>query len=34
VRRFTEAVSIKSICISGGEGGKHPKIVKLYVVIS
>lgn len=30
--RFTEAVSIKSICISGGEDGKHPKVVKLYVL--
>lgn len=29
--RFTEAVSIKSICISGGEDGSHPKEVKLCV---
>ncbi|RQM19756.1 hypothetical protein B5M09_002198 [Aphanomyces astaci] len=27
---FTEAVSIKSICISGGEDGLHPKSVKLF----
>ncbi|TMW66472.1 hypothetical protein Poli38472_004237 [Pythium oligandrum] len=27
---FTEAVSIKSICISGGEDGAHPKTVKLF----
>ncbi|KAH9095818.1 hypothetical protein Ae201684P_010029 [Aphanomyces euteiches] len=27
---FTEAVSVKSICISGGEDGLHPKSVKLF----
>lgn len=28
---FTEALSIKSICISGSAGdGTHPKVVKLY----
>ncbi|KAF0685662.1 Aste57867_22498 [Aphanomyces stellatus] len=27
---FTEAVSLKSICISGGEDGLHPKSVKLF----
>ncbi|KAK1932592.1 PITH domain-containing protein [Phytophthora citrophthora] len=31
---FTEAVSIKSICISGSAGdGTHPKAVKLYGVV-
>ncbi|GLD98681.1 hypothetical protein PINS_up007398 [Pythium insidiosum] len=28
---FTEAVSIKSICIAGGEDGAHPKSVKLFI---
>ena len=27
---FTETVTIKSICIGGGEDGMHPKVVKLY----
>jgi hypothetical protein len=26
---FTEAVSIKSICLIGGEDGNHPKQIKL-----
>lgn len=28
---FTQSVSIKSICICGGEEGKHPRRVKVYV---
>lgn len=32
--RFTEAVSIKSICVSGGEDGTHPKEIKLYALQS
>lgn len=29
---FTQAVTLKSICISGGEDGKHPRNMKLLVV--